>query len=151
MTMMRYGPPSVGQGMMQQGTDPTDPFYQPPPQAMAWGPGIADQGRNLDPMGNFQTMLSSGLGGGGGMAKVAGPGPMSIGGGGGGGGGGMGLDDMHPLEKAFLITSAISAAGDIGGSIYDRVRQRNKEREDKEFRDRAGKSLTAALARPART
>ena len=55
---------------------------------------------------------------------------------------------MHPLEKAFLITSALSSLGDIGGGIYDRQKQARDEERDREDRARAGRSLGAALSRP---
>ena len=57
-------------------------------------------------------------------------------------------DGMHPLEKAFLITSALSSLGDIGGGIYDRQKQARDEERDREDRARAGRSLGAALSRP---
>ena len=57
-------------------------------------------------------------------------------------------DGMHPLEKAFLITSALSSLGDIGGGIYDRQKQARDEERDREDRARAGRSLVAALSRP---
>ena len=55
---------------------------------------------------------------------------------------------MHPLEKAFLLTSALGAAGDIGGGIYDRVKQSQDEDEIRRQRAEGGRQLTRALSRP---
>ena len=63
------------------------------------------------------------------------------------GGGGF-FDGMNELEKAFLLTAGLGTIADIGGGIYDRVKQSKDEKRERERKDRAGRSISAALSRP---
>ena len=97
--------------------------------------------------GAFRRPRPGGGMGAGSMSFMAGPELDEPGNDAGAGGGGW-FDGMHPLEKAFLITSALGAAGDIGGGIYDRVKQSQDEDEERRRRAEGGRQLTRALSRP---
>ena len=136
-------PPGPGPGLMPGGGGAPGASSVAPPSAI--GPAnLANYGT-----GRFGKMFR-GRGMGGGM----GAGAMSFGdvpppgAGEDAGAGDMGWGGMHALEKAFLITSALSSLGDIGGSIYDRQKQSKDEERDREDKARAGRSIGAALSRP---
>ena len=141
----------------------------PPKPMMPGGPGMAPSGPGMAPPmgpspapaigpanlanygpGRFGKMFRGGMGGGmgAGASMLKRGGADSPFAGEGAEGGGMGFGDMHPLEKAFLITSALSTLGDIGGGIYDRQKQSSDEERDREDQARKGRSITDSLSRP---
>ncbi|MCY3678747.1 MAG: hypothetical protein OXH66_14360 [Gemmatimonadetes bacterium] len=133
----RMGSQMVTPGVPGGGIPSGVPQNLPPsPGTLARGPGLGQMGRELDPMGRFENMFRTGVGGSG---MGADPAEAA--------GGGM-FGDMSPLEKMFLITSGVGAAADIGTGIYDRMKEARQEREEKDRRDIAGRRLSAALAGP---